>query len=894
MRKTDFLLRIPLLVGVLLVLPSIVFGVWQDSDFEFRAFVSSVHVEDVSDLSNSFNLTGTALNYLQDCSYVEFYDNDNTTQLNYALIDWLSINGTQCFYKVLQTSDEGFWLMVGNNTTVSSRSSLDGTVLHLIVNESGQVQNALSDVYSGGIAGSQTADYLFVEDIAGDGGNTTTQMFGNGTRNQGIFIFHQSGSTGTSAIVYGYNPAGIGTGSHGNVYITTSTKQVQSDAGTTAMSPAPSTDTAYFWEMGKNGTAVWGVYNGSKTIRYTNINGGVSDSGFYQGQNAETFIYMWYVENCTINGTDPYMIVGAVHSVVSSEVDFKINAHTYDTPVQEISLHDFGLILSWNESVINNVSLNHFTYNNTDYSSTDFNVVSGADGYSNSTWNYTNFTVPILEKDNNTVNAFVWNWTVYYVNMTNATMTNSTDQTVYWSLWLNSSMNISNVLGGDSVNFSSSVNNESSIGGTIDGWFDLNGTNTSFTANYWYVYHYPEVLSDEWKYYQTWFNVTYSGIQTTRNHTNNTFTLYTYEFDDCSTYTSVLLNVSTVWEDNDTLVPVDIEMQVKSGNRQWNISYPQNESALVCATPVWLNLTADLDIYFDDMNLSHYHLWRRHFLRSVRMDNNTYSVTLRVNDSSTTEIEVPVDDGSGYGRDYLLICQKINWTDNTYYTVAMDNTTDISSGFFNIECPYNYRFVVMYNNGTTAYASSGRYVDCNSPADEVEFSQASTSDFFTRYGSVDYAVTDIDSLNRTVLTINSITGTDITVYLNVSMNDDYLCSKSGTSSGLQLRCELGNYTNNIYFIQVIVEDSGGFTQIYTSTLDYKVFLDYGEDALIGALIIILIVGLMAMKSPVVSIVFTIAGLGLLMITEFLQISRIAFVGIVVIGIVTIYAMIKDE
>ena len=111
MQKANILLRIPLLTALIFILPSIAFATdFWDSDFEHRTFVSAVHTENIEGFSTTFNLTdSTILDVMQDCSYMEIYDNDNTTKPNYALIDWLSINGTNCFYKVNMTSEGGFW-----------------------------------------------------------------------------------------------------------------------------------------------------------------------------------------------------------------------------------------------------------------------------------------------------------------------------------------------------------------------------------------------------------------------------------------------------------------------------------------------------------------------------------------------------------------------------------------------------------------------------------------------------------------------------------------------------------------------------------------------------------------------------------------------------------------
>lgn len=854
-----------------------------NSSYSNWAYLSTVHSETQTGMQNLINVTNTdILGNMTDCRWVEFYLNDNATQLEFTALTGISSVGTHCVYSFNATeASPSFWFGYKNGTGVGSRSNLSATLLYGIVNETGDLVGSLGTAFSDGLQFTNQGGYVQVSD-ATDGANYTG-AFGNCTEEITISLTHPAGSTSSAVIRHGHTPAGLGGGQESSLGDT--------DASTTLQNPSTGVSTNitggyYFTQVGRNASVIYARVNNSLTV--ATAGAGASPVGTYQQGGSIWNVMTWGVRNRTCNGTEPYLVVNGI--ITSGAFDSSLYANA---SASELSNQDFGINITY-DSLINNATFINFTYNGTNYTATtqDYN-----DTYS--TFNYTPVLTPFNVWGNATSLNYNWWFSINYTNGTTQTANVSGTQSLLWGVYTNSSLNQTNVLGGDDVRINSSANNDTVITYVLDVIYDWNGTNYTALGNYYYDFSLPDVTTDTALTYTVWNNVTYSSVSNYRNSSSDTITVSAYQFDDCSSYSTPVLNIFPYWEQNNSVYLMDLDLQIYTldYSRQWNLTYDDNDTAYVCVTPAWFNDTVNVDMFFDlndDLNAS----LREHYLRYHTLDNTTYNVSLRINDSATTFMAFPVRDFSGdAASNYILSVQRWNMTDNTYYTVTQANTTDTGTAYGNIVCDDKYKFQVINGTGSVLFTSSGRSIPCSPTTidPDIKMTTGTSLTFWNLQAGVQYSFTTNDSLNRTVATINSISGTDVTVQLVVLKNYDALCDTTTTSSGSELRCELGDITSNSFQIVLSAYDSDGNEVILESeTLDGRLFNDYGDDALFGAFMIILIVALVSLWNPILSIMATLFIVGWLMVLDILKIPQAAFVGFVALAIITIIAMVKSN
>lgn len=568
--------------------------------------------------------------------------------------------------------------------------------------------------------------------------------------------------------------------------------------------------------------------------------------------------------------------------------DYTIEVNSYNSSAYELTYQNFGIIISFNDSVVSNVTWNELNWNGTSY-----NASNQAYTTNTSTFNYTGLLMPLLTTNSSSITAY-WNWTLAYSNGTNYTILTYTNQTLIFGVYTNSSLNATSYIEGETARLTSTVNNNTQASYTIALTYDWNATNYSVVTEYYRDFQLPILTASQTINYTVYANVTYSGDTVTRSESQSNVTISTIDFDACTVYSDVFLNITNYWEDNATLTLTDLDMQLYYSTKQWNFSYTGQNYFEVCASPATFNGTVDADMYYEyDINVTH--LLREHYLRNVDIDNTTYDVTIRSNTTETRLIEFPVVDTIGAdANNDILIIQKRNNTDGNYFTVTHAFITS-GTAYANIVCDTYYRFVsIDGNTGSTLYTSDLRFVACADTLDPgINYGQGGTSQYSGLKNGVSYSLEPNNTNNFTVLSVISITGTDVYAVLNVSQNNANLCNEvTSDTSGATLTCNLGNLSG-VYVINVYARDgeSGTFTPLETVILDFTDFLDYGVDALFGSLILILAILLGFLPaSPTLSVVGLVGIMGLLRLTNLLRLGWLEFVSLAAIGGFMIFIM----
>lgn len=284
-----------------------------------------------------------------------------------------------------------------------------------------------------------------------------------------------------------------------------------------------------------------------------------------------------------------------------------------------------------------------------------------------------------------------------------------------------------------------------------------------------------------------------------------------------------------------------------------------------CIDPDTRTFTVDADIFYDGDGYGQ----RSYYLDGAVLSTTAQNITLYL--SSGDPVIVYVKD-SGYNpvSGETVTVQRYYSDTGTYRTVMILKTDGLGKdvAYFQLDTVF-YRFILSRGGVVDREYSSVKIPDTlDDPEELTLFLEQTSADYFEFRGNVAYTCQFINATNTTSCTVTDSTGLTSLIELEVWKSRlggaVSVCDLSDSGSSVTLGCFLGNNnTNEEYYWKLYATTSTGYRYILIE--DRHFFPGnptMGTFGLFLAIIVILVAGLMAIWSPPLAGIFAVGGLAL--------------------------------
>ena len=648
------------------------------------------------------------------------------------------------------------------------------------------------------------------------------------------------------------------------------------------------------------------VWNGSvdQVVKRVVVNGTIDDDCFVSdgdgtyveiectGQDLLDGNYTWNVQGCNDQdlcayGTSNYTFTVDTTSPVISSLNNLTNLTTFSLPVNStwnFTTTDIHLQNCWYNSS-DNTTITIITCNSTIYTQWETQGSKLINYYVNDSFGLetegsksifinfvssNNYHSPDATGETGTINFDL------YVNSTSIPTT-----TAY--LWINNTR-----YDPDSTNpFTNYVHFNYSLF-IPDGWGNYSGNNFNY---YW--------------------NYTIDTLVDNRSTTLDNFTIYSVDFDDCSSFPIVLINMSLFDEEDNDFVnatagaSVEIDLTLTSGSSSWDYhnSWINNQTAsedldaLVCVPEGVLNntnFTIDYTIGFESTD----HVWEFFFLDQGIVDNNKDTFNSLTNRTINLYDLLSVDSTSFlfnyFDEDGLSVSEVIVHTfrkyigEGVFREIERSKQNDDGDTIVHlVEEDVIYYFIVS-QNGTILYTSSTYTALCQTTPCEIQLEESGGFQEFTDdWDLVDNGGYTLNSYSSTrIVNLTYVLTSPSTFNLSVyklTSDGSYEIIGSNTSTGVtdELYISVPTISGNTSFFATIDQDG---TFLTSSWIDFDeqagTYFGTTLSLFLGALII-LALGLMAVSEGSPTILFLMLGMFLAMVLGLVDYRTTAGVSILI-------------
>lgn len=394
----------------------------------------------------------------------------------------------------------------------------------------------------------------------------------------------------------------------------------------------------------------------------------------------------------------------------------------------------------------------------------------------------------------------------------------------------------------------------------------------------------------------TWYwNFTLQGSITQQNVTPTEKQLVgETSIDNCTTNTALALNFTIRNETNDVLITSDLDViflyTVEGVEKNYSVGLDTRNNFDFCIYPSWSNFTSDITLQYSATDYD----TRDWIKKDYRLDNFTNNVTLYLLTSAeSTEVNVEVvDENDDDLEDVLIEVYKYAIDTNEYKLVSSETTDSEGQAQFQLVVGSTYYQFQFYVNG------------------ELELT---SSTFKITDTDLRYVITDVvGSPILDLLRAKNISGT--ISYTNNSQTFVFTWNDSSSYSS-EIQFEIKRDINTTIYINTSTAGSGTMSfpltegnRSYTAVGSAKVggrfyildiksvnLRDYWRifgftQSLIMSMLIILLLGLIGVKSPQLCIVTTSIGLIVVFFMGMMPIAFKALISICAVGVILLSLM----
>lgn len=398
-------------------------------------------------------------------------------------------------------------------------------------------------------------------------------------------------------------------------------------------------------------------------------------------------------------------------------------------------------------------------------------------------------------------------------------------------------------------------------------WF-INGTRTDSSTN---------LTANVFRILVT--NCSYPGV-------NNFTTLQMFIRDEES---NALLNNATIE------ASIDAQSLAENYTRNYaflfNLTNTNNQT--LCISPAWAQYHLGISLVYYATGYS-----TRSYFASDNFTNTTQSINLYLLASglSSQVIEYVVDQNNLPVTGVIVKTQRFFTGTNSYVTVAQIQTDYEGKGSVNLRVnDVYYRFILQQNNTVVTQIAPFVIVCaqgnvCPPYYITLPLSQQDIPNYFQWVGELQYSCNANNATGVFQCTINDPTGLSVGGSLLIDrkagINFANNCTATAITSAATLTCALGNVTGNFYTWKLyLTGTNGNSTLISFGTLDYTTgaLSGFGNNGLLIALLIFLVMGLAGIYNPSVGLVLGIAALVGSFVLGILPVTIAALIGVIAIA-----------
>jgi hypothetical protein len=376
------------------------------------------------------------------------------------------------------------------------------------------------------------------------------------------------------------------------------------------------------------------------------------------------------------------------------------------------------------------------------------------------------------------------------------------------------------------------------------------------------------------------------------NWTNSSIrTITDFAIDNCSTFTTVGMNISVYDADSLALLNSSISgfftvwfNDKSQGINSYNFSWPIDESHTICISPASKTLSFDSQIEYSTVGYptqTYYHT-------SAPINNVTENLSLYLTQNTTVVTFTVTDENDNPVEGLFIRILKYNLVTNSSILTEIIETDSSGQSLGNIVLnTQRYKFVLVYN-GNTVLETSDTILTLTSYSFRVNLG----TDFFETYDDVLDIPCYVDFSNSTKLFTffyNDPSGTTSQGCLRVvrkSAFGDLILSDSCVVSAAStltynVTATPGNFTyvGTGYFVfngNEYLCDSASFSY------DTR-YLAYGESGLFSTFLIVLTLAAVGIWSPPIAIFLTVVGFVLANMLNIFHMSWIWLLSFIIIG-----------
>jgi hypothetical protein len=323
---------------------------------------------------------------------------------------------------------------------------------------------------------------------------------------------------------------------------------------------------------------------------------------------------------------------------------------------------------------------------------------------------------------------------------------------------------------------------------------------------------------------------------------------------------------------------------------------------------IWDNTTASGVTYNASMDSTYastltpnpYITERHYYLRNAQISDipqTIYLYLLNASSSSTLEVSV-VDSGYLPIKEAIVKTQRYYPVTDTYLTVEEGLTNNFGKTLAHVVLEnVTYRFVIDNSTGSTIYTSTPMQIYCPIVPCTIEFivGQEITNPYIPLNNMSDISYTFVynNATGNVRFEFDDTSGLSPTVTLLTQKEGGTyqatICNTSTTSTSGTLLCSLTNMTGDFFSTANITRGTDSFVTRLQTSLNNE-YLVYGNEGLLIGFLIMITMILMALWSPVASLVMTVAGFIVLRLLGIMMISTVMLGAIVIIIIIMLWKM----
>lgn len=387
---------------------------------------------------------------------------------------------------------------------------------------------------------------------------------------------------------------------------------------------------------------------------------------------------------------------------------------------------------------------------------------------------------------------------------------------------------------------------------------------------------------------ETWFTNKYSVNLTNCSSVLTSTQTLVFELYDEMNQTSEIGSLD---------INFDIFNNTGAFERNYSFELRGDDNYTICLYPVTetFNTTAQLDFWNATTNFEH----RSYFLINSTLDNTTSNVSLyMITDSDSSLVNFFVQDSSGDKLpNHYVDVQRYYVGENIYRTVTIMKTDDegLAQSYFGLY-DYWYKFIIKDSNGVVVDTIDSMTIKDT----DIVFTTTAEGalEIFDYYGNIAHSCSFNNNTGYLSCTVTDSSGLADEVCLKVtevkSVTSEIVCDDCYTySGGITVGCNVADWAENYWYYALylrfdeesIVEsgDSDGFDIISGS-------LAYGLDGVALTGLGVSVISAIGFWNPVAAIILSLAALGAGIAMGFVVVQILAFISLVVIGIIIIFKM----